>query len=69
MLYMLWFSDEKTPLAARLTRVVRYFESKYGKTPTTCLLPMSEETPGNVGGISCECKANVLEGHMMVGGE
>lgn len=65
---MLWFDNSGKPLAERVSRAASYYQAKYGKTPTTCLLPMSEEIPGSVGGICCERQPNVLQCHMMIGG-
>ncbi len=64
---MLWYDDSSKPLTERISRAADYFLSKYGKTPTTCLLPMSEEIAGSPEGISLERQPTVLEGHMMLG--
>jgi hypothetical protein len=65
--YMLWWDGSEKPLAERVSRAAQFYEAKYGRKPTTCLLPMSEETPGSVGGISCKHQPNVLDCHLMMG--
>lgn len=66
--WMLWYSGEDAPAADRVTRAAEYYRSKYGKTPTLCLLSKSESAiPGSVGGISCRSDARVDTGHLLMG--
>jgi hypothetical protein len=54
-------------LGERVSRAAAYYQTKYGRKPTRCLIPMSEEIDGAPDGILLEAKANVLLNHLMVG--
>lgn len=64
---MLWHDDSPKPLTERISRAADYYRSKYGKTPTLCLIPIDEVIDGTPEGISLEARANVLPCHLMVG--
>lgn len=67
MTLMLWFCGTDAPVADRVSRAAEYYQSKYGRPATICLLPMSEEIAGSPEGISLERQPNVLEGHLILG--
>jgi len=67
-MFMLWFDPAPTPLAERVSRAADYFQRKYGKSPTRCLVPSGEtEIPTTAGEILLEPKDNVPENHLMLG--
>jgi hypothetical protein len=67
MLWMLWYADQPKSLGERVSRAAVYYQTKYGRKPTRCLIPMSEEIDGAPDGILLEAKGNVLRNHLMVG--
>jgi len=67
---MLWYSDDAKPLTERISMAADYYRSKYGRSPSLCLVPTEEgPIPTSVGGISLEARADVLPCHLQIGGE
>ncbi|HKZ43427.1 MAG TPA: hypothetical protein VJZ78_00135 [Anaerolineales bacterium] len=69
---MMWFdNDPKTGLSAKITRAAEYYQAKYGKVPTLCLInPKSmTENISESGKISIRTLDLVLPGHLWIGQE
>jgi hypothetical protein len=66
-MYMLWYADQPKSLGERVSRAAQFYEKKYGRRPTRCLLPLSEEIDGTPDGISLEQHGNILPNHMHIG--
>ena len=70
MTTMLWFCDDKKPLEERIERAAAFYQTKYGRRPTHCLVPSGEtEIPTVAGPISVESRPGVLPNHMHIGGD
>lgn len=65
MEWMLWYQDSTVPLAERVQRAARYYQAKYGKPPTRCLVPKGEDMTGAIG-LTCAEDPYVLPGHLML---
>jgi len=66
--YLLWFDDSTAPVADRVARAARFYESKYQRRPTRCLLPKGEPTTGGTG-LICVEDPLVLPSHIWIGAE
>jgi hypothetical protein len=68
-MFMLWYSDEPKPLAERVSRAADYYQAKYKKIPTRCLVPSGETEIPTMAGLICARDQYVLENHLMLGGD
>lgn len=69
---MLWFdNDPKTPLAAKVSRAVEYYQRKYGRMPNLCLVhpSMFNEREIAQAQIAIRPYRSVLPGHFWIGVE
>jgi hypothetical protein len=67
---MLWFDNNPaSDLAQKVDRAAGYYQQKYGKAPTTCLVNPKMLVDGDPKGCSLDIKTNqiVLHHHLWIG--
>ena len=67
---MLWFDNNpSSDLAQKVDRAVGYYQQKYGKTPTTCLVNPEMLSDGEPKNCSIDIKSNhiILHHHLWIG--
>ncbi len=65
---MLWFDNDKKPLAEKITEAAAYYRDKYRQTPNCCHIPKSESAP-NINGIRVVASPYILPNHLWIGVE
>lgn len=66
--YMLWYDGSTAPVADRVSRAATFYEEKYGRRPTRCLVPKGTDATG-LTGLTCVEDQYVLPNHLMIGGD
>jgi hypothetical protein len=67
---MLWFDDGPQALKDKVERAVTYYGTKYGRTPTLCLVhpaTMADSKEGTIAGVLLRSSRAVLPNHFLVG--
>jgi hypothetical protein len=67
---MLWFDDGPQALKDKVERAVSFYGSKYGRTPTLCLVhpaTLADGKEGVVGGVTLRSSRSILPNHFFVG--
>jgi len=64
---MLWFDNEKKPLAEKITEAAAYYRSKYGEIPNCCHVPLNGNTPAPVDGIVVIPSAYIQPNYLWIG--
>jgi hypothetical protein len=68
---MLWFDDSPNSLNEKVVEAVGFYNKKYGREPTLCLVnpSMLEADEGVIAGIQVRRARSVLPGHFWIGVE
>ncbi len=69
---MLWFDDGPQALKDKVERAVTFYGTKYGRTPTLCLVhpaTLADGKEGVVAGVTLRSSRSVLPNHFFVGVE
>ena len=67
---MLWFDDGPQALKEKVERAVSFYSTKYGRTPTLCLVhpaTLADGKEGRVGDVTLQSSRSVLPNHLLVG--
>jgi len=67
---MLWFDDGPQALKDKVERAVSFYSTKYGRTPTLCLVhpaTLADGKEGRVGEVTLRSSRSVLPNHLLVG--
>jgi len=67
---MLWFDDGPQALKEKVERAVSFYSTKYGRTPTLCLVhpaTLADGKEGRVGDVTLRSSRSVLPNHLLVG--
>ena len=63
---MLWFDNDKKPLAEKITEAAAYYRDKYGQAPNCCHVPRSESAT-DINGIRVVASPYILPNHLWIG--
>ena len=66
---MLWYDNEKKPLAEKIGAAAAYYRRKYGQAPNCCHVPAGVETPETVGAVRVVTSPYILPNHLWIGVE
>lgn len=69
---MLWFDDGPQALKDKVERAVTFYATKYGRTPTLCLVhpaTLADVKEGRLSGVTMRSSRSVLPNHFFVGVE
>jgi hypothetical protein len=69
---MLWFDDGPQALKEKVARAVSFYSTKYGKSPTVCLVhPVTANGSevSNISGVALRETRSILPNHFLVGVE
>ena len=66
---MLWFDDSHLALAKKISRAVAFYDEKYGRAPTLCLVHPNTINGGEgiVAGVQVRPARTVMPGHFWIG--
>ena len=66
---MLWFDDSHLSLAEKISRAVAFYDDKYGRKPTLCLVHPNTVNGGEgiVAGVQVRPARTVMPGHFWIG--
>jgi len=69
---MLWFDDGPQALKDKLERAVSFYATKYGRSPTMCLVhpaTLADGKEGHLAGVALQTSRSILPNHFLVGVE
>jgi hypothetical protein len=67
---MLWFDDGPQALKDKVERAVSFYSTKYGRSPTLCLVhpaTLADGKEGQLSGVTMRTSRSVLPNHFLVG--
>lgn len=66
---MLWFDDSQLSLDEKISRAVAFYDEKYGRTPTLCLVHPTTLNggEGKVSGVQIRQARTVMPDHFWIG--
>ncbi|HET7010766.1 MAG TPA: hypothetical protein VFI11_08330 [Anaerolineales bacterium] len=69
---MLWFDDGPQALKDKVERAVSFYATKYGRSPTMCLVhpaTLADGKEGHLAGVTLQTSRSILPNHFLVGVE
>lgn len=66
---MLWFDDSQLSMAEKISRAVAFYDEKYGRTPTLCLVHPETLNGGEeiMAGVEIRQARSVMPDHFWIG--
>jgi hypothetical protein len=66
---MLWFDDSQLPLGEKISRAISFYDEKYGRSPTHCLVHPETFNGGEekVDGVEVRQARTVMPNHFWIG--
>jgi len=66
---MLWFDDSPRPITEKVRRALSYYQQKYGREPTLCLVNPSTLPDGGttLNGIEMRHSRSIMPNHFWLG--
>jgi hypothetical protein len=66
---MLWFDDSQLTISEKISRAVEFYDEKYGRTPTLCLVHPETVNGGEeiVAGVEIRQARSVMPDHFWIG--
>ena len=65
---MLWYDNDKKPLAEKIAEAAAYYRDKYGQVPNCCHIPEAE-SEANINDVRVVASPYILPNHLWIGVE